>query len=633
MPQPPSTKPYASETDLPPELREVLTKVRECKESAEKVHKVYRERWDELYGLWRNYRRLVNAHADAQTDKDRGGVILGAQREWGGPLFIPYAFAIVETTVPRILSNDPRMRMKARREGAKQSAQAVEELINNTQLEIGYDLKLQAVARAGILYGIGVQKTFWHKIARKVRQTVPSSDGKSYAAVLTEQVDYEGPDVEAVDNRDFFWDPVAIDIPSCRWVIHRTWRDFDYIKGKVERGEWFPLDLDAVKRMSPDTSWATLHEARYQSAGLGDVDLKSDDLHEIWEYHSGDYVTTVLDNALVVQHDVTPFYHRQLPFQIYRPVHADHEFVGVGVIEPVKHMQYELNTLRGQRRDNATVALQRPFIFRSGRADPATFKMGPSVGIEILGDPTKDIVPLEFGDLPGSAYQEEQAIKEDIERATGISDSLAGGSGDGTVGSDTATGIQLTQQAAGERLKNMNKNLLREVVRPAGSQFRAMFRQHVIDPDNPRVVRTEDPNEPAGYRFTTVGPAELGDDMDGPIPDAGSTEPDDPIGREQKATGVYQELSGNPEIDQRKLVLYRLSEAGVPDPENFLSDDTGNTVDIDIARVALLQLGVPDELITEALEAAQMASEEAEQEGAEETPPGQEPAPEEAPVG
>lgn len=609
-------KPFARTEDMPSELQAVLKKVKDWHGLAERSHREYRERWDELYGLRRNYRRLKAAHSAAENDRDRGGVLLDAQREWGAELFIPYAFATVETIIPRILANDPRMRMRPRKPEARESARAVEEYINQLQLEVSYDLKLQPTARRGLTYGIGVQKTFWRKQTRNMVQTVPSVSGKGYAAVKQEVVLYEGPDAEDVEIRDFFWDPVAKDINSCRWVIHRTWRDFGYVKRMVESGKWFPLDLEAVEGMTSDTAWSSLKQPQLEAAGMSGLDLGKIGLYEVWEGHDAisNEIHTVLNGELVVQNDVTPFYHRELPFQVYTPTMQEGEFVGSGAIEPMKHLQYELNTLRSQRRDNATVALMRPFLYRHGRADPSTFKMGPSVGIPVQGDPSKDIIPLVFPDLPGSAYQEEDAIKSDIERVTGVSDPLSGGTGGGTAGSETATGIQIIQQSLNERTRLMGKNLERQVVRPAGRQWFENLKQHTLEQ---RPVRIDDPNAPGGFRISEIGPDQLLDDIEGPIPDAGSTEPDDPISRSQAAQSIFQEFRDNPAIDQRKLIVHTLSELGVPNPETFLApmNDTEGLVDPRLLAGALQQMfgeGPYDTAqILQATEAALQAEQEA----------------------
>jgi hypothetical protein len=132
------------------------------------------------------------------------------------------------------------------------------------------------------------------------------------------------------------------------------------------------------------------------------------------------------------------------------------------------HLQYELNTLRSQRRDAATITLQKPIAYSNGMADPDDIVLGPGVSFPVQGDPRAVIFPIDIGEIPGSSYQEEAVLQQDMERTSGMSDAVMGGSGDGTAGTDTATGIQLIQQAANVRIRLKTKNLEREMIRPAG---------------------------------------------------------------------------------------------------------------------------------------------------------------------
>ncbi len=604
-------KPLAAEDDMPEVLKEYLKKVKKCMEVAKPVHDLYMERWDELYGLYRSYRRLKSAFNDA-PDRDKGGLLLSAKKTWGEELFIPWAYATVETVVPRLLSNDPKMLMRARNPDARESAMSVQELINADQATIGYDLKLQPTARRGLKYGLGVQKTGWKKQTRTIVQVVPSASGNGgYAAAPTEVVLYEGPDVEDVDIWDFFWDPVATCVADARWLLHRTWRDDEYVENMVKSGKWYPLDTEAVKRLKSDGGRDSTWAGRMEAQGLDSNTLKNG-LHEVWEYHNGQHVYTILDQCLVVQAAESPYFHREMPFQIFRPTPVEGEFVGIGEIEPIAHLQRELNVLRGQRRDNATMALMRAFIYREGRADPSTFRLGPGVGIPVQGDPRADIVPLEFPDLPASSYREEDAIKADIELASGIAETVTGAQGDGG-SSETATGTQLVMQAANVRIRLKTKNLERETIRPAARQFLELYRQHIFDPQKPRQVRVDDPQAQDGYRFTAVGPEQLNDDIDDPIPDAGSTEPDNPLEREQRATQIFQSTAGDPVVDPRQRILYYLKDMGVKDPESFLVAEEVK-VDPRIIAAALQKLGVPEELIEEAVAASIEAEQAAEDE-------------------
>lgn len=609
------TKPLSSKDDMPEELQEVLRKVKACVEAAEPTHRVYRDRWDRFYKLYRNYKKLASTYAGAERDRD--GVLLDAQREWGSDLIVPWAFAIVETVAPRLLSNDPRMLVPPRNPDARASALSVQELINADQLEISYDLKLQPTAKRGLWFGLGVQKTFWNRKARTVQRVVPSASGDgSYAVANQEVVLYEGPDVEDVDPYDFFWDPVAQNIETARWVLHRTWRDDEYVARMVAEGKWLPLDLETVKGLKSDRKRDEVWAGRQEAIGqVGQAPTNPDKgLHEVWEYHSGEYVYTILDQVLVVQADKSPYYHRELPFQIFRPTLVPGEFVGIGVIEPIIDLAEELNQLRGQRRDNATVALHRPFMYREGRADPKTFKMGPGVGIPIQGDPSRDIVPLVFPDLPASSYREEGAIKQDMELASGISEATAGGTGSGdTAGTETATGMQLVQQAANVRIRLAGKNLERETIRPAARQWLELYRQHVVDPNRPRQVRVPDEATAEGYRHLEVGPEQLGDDLEYPVPDAGSTEPDNKVEREQRAGMLFQQLAASPLVNQPRLLIYYLKELGIRDAESFIvqQDEEVPKVDPRLIGEAMRQEGVDPDVIQDILEATL----EAEQEG------------------
>ena len=143
--------------------------------------------------------------------------------------------------------------------------------------------------------------------------------------VMTEQfvVTDEGPDIEDIELEDWFWDPVAKNMPTCRYGIHRTWRDDEYVEMMVSQGKWEQVDLEAVKKMgSTDPARSEMLSERAKASGLEGFSGNFGRLHEVWEYHDGNMVYTILDGKLVVQAKPSPFNHRELPFQIYRPTLA-----------------------------------------------------------------------------------------------------------------------------------------------------------------------------------------------------------------------------------------------------------------------------------------------------------------------
>lgn len=594
-----STRGPGDHTEQSEEFQKIRERVRKKFDEAERVQKLFRDRWDIYYGLYRNFRRLQSAVANGDHDP------MDLMRKWRAQLFIPYSFSVVETIVPRVISQNPRMLVKPRVPEAKASATRVEELFEVQQREIDYATRLQSVARSGLKYGLGVGKTFWDSRTRKIKQNRPRAFRGGFKTVDAEVPVFQGPMFEPVNIWDFFWDPAAENIETAEYLIHRLWRPFEFVKRKVESGEWEQIDLESASKRAQGALWSEVHGNKLKAAGVGDLSERRQNLHEIWEFHDRENVYVVLDREMVVVNDVNPHFHRELPFQIFRPTPQEHEFVGIGEIEPIAHLQAELNTLRSQRRDNANLVMQKAFLYAEGFVDPDHFRVGPGVGIPVRGTNINDVVQaLEFGELPASGYREEEAIKEDIERTTGVSEATAGGSGGGTAGSETATGIQLIQAAANVRIELKTKNLLNEVVQPAARQWLEMDRQFLIE----RSLRVPDPQADGGERFEQVGPNDLLQDFEEPIPAAGSTEPDNPAADQQQALTLWQAFGGNQDIDQRKLAEHVLRQFDVPDSESFMAPLETVPVNPRVLGEALAQQGIPQEMVIQALDAALSAA-------------------------
>jgi hypothetical protein len=128
----------------------------------------------------------------------------------------------------------------------------------------------------------------------------------------------------------------------------------------------------------------------------------------------------------------------------------------------------ELSTLRSQRRDNAALALAKVFAVSDGAVDLNDLQFFPGAVIPVHGEPRDFLYPIPTGDIPNSSYNEEDRINQDIDRGTGISDTVTGA--DASQGAAaTATGVQLVQAAANVRIQRQTRRLEVELVtREAG---------------------------------------------------------------------------------------------------------------------------------------------------------------------
>lgn len=560
--------PIKSKDDLTDEEKSKLEFVLKEFSRADRLHALLRQRWNLYYGLYRNYRKLGNDLKTA-SPRDRDTVSQEFVRVFGAELFIPYAFATVETVLPRILSSNPRMLVLPKNSQAEAAIEPVRATFERDQAAINYEMKLQDICRSGLMYGMGWGKTYWEKKYRK---------GRKFERRLLEDGDqikeddrklvYEGPQVEAPDIFDMFWDPAGKDVDTCGFIIHRTWRTTEYVANMVKCGHWTDVDLESVKSMVGDADRGGIWSDRMEAAGIRSSDQGGSNLHEVLEYHDRSKVYTVLNRAILVQDKQNPHHHGDLPFQLYRPTRVPSEMQGIGEIEPIAHLQFELNTMRSQRRDAATLALNRGYFYQKGMLQPKDMIMGPGAVVPVMGDPREAIYPMPIQDIPSSSVSEEEALKSDIVLTSGISEQVAGTNT--PLSSTTATEAQMIQTAASERIKLKAKNLMAETIKTGAAQWRALYIQKV--PEKEAEMRIPDTTTPSGYSFVKVSRKDF--ENTDVIPDAGSIAPENEAEKRSNAIQFTQALAPFIErIKPEKIIEHVLEQYGIRNAESWLQEE------------------------------------------------------------
>jgi hypothetical protein len=431
--------------DLTPELEAVRDRVAKAFSESEKVHRSYRPRWEHFFGLWSNYNDNVRNGSLSRHPRDWDP----GQRQWwkrevGAELFIPMTWSTVETVVPRVIAHRPRMLVTPR----PLSIQAPEALARMTdaatnhqilldaqQSELQYELILEDISRDGFLYGLGVGKTSWKREYRTTFRVEPHIYTGQPCLAEHRETKWDDPFVECIDPFNFFWDPDADSIETSNYAIHRSWRNTKYCMDMISSGRWnlLPLTEEDVGRGSGSAKRTETWSARLRALGLSSMEQPRPDDHEVWEFHDGDQVITVLDRQWPVQMAKNPLWHGELPFQVYRPNRVPHRMVGRGEVEPNEDLQDEINTFRTQRLDNNTLSLMQSFAYSEGLVDPADVQFGPGMLIPVVGSPQEFLFPIPTGNISNAGFQEMAEMKGDFDRSSGISDVVTGAdpSGDG----------------------------------------------------------------------------------------------------------------------------------------------------------------------------------------------------------
>ncbi|RJQ08787.1 MAG: hypothetical protein C4558_07470 [Dehalococcoidia bacterium] len=581
--------------DQPDEQRSLVEKVRQDFHFAEQFQKPFLDKCEHYYSLYRNVSDFRTTLTQARGD-DAAAVRRDGQNTFGADLFIPYAFWTVETVLPRLLSNDPTVNILPR--GAKTSAENVENMkflidAQNERMKLG--LRLHPIAKNGLLYGLGVGKVFWN-LDKRTGQRLTQTELGGWVPEEGEEIRYDDPMVEAVAPWDFLWDPYASSLDDCEFVIQRSWRSFAYVKRMVEQEVWDLVTPDQLSDLESLGPVSRYEEVRFDhTLPDGMKPSESRGLHEVWEWHNGGKVCTVLDGTVAVKSRPN-YWHGELPFATYRPTVLSHEFVGIGEIEPIEDLQHEMNTLRAQRRDNATLVLQKVIAYAEGIIDPDDIRIQPGGLIPLPGDPRELLMPIEFGTIPNSGYQEADEIRSDIERTSGLSDSVVGKE---SRGDTTATEVQLVQSAANVRIQQKTKLLEVETITRIGNHEIALNQQKVVTEKDVRVVEPPKPGT-LGPRWSwrTLGPGELAGQMECVAP-GGATAPDN-VPQMRNDVTLWQSQMENPHLDQRQVTRKIIENLG-EDPDVYMGP---NIVPLPFLE-HLAGSGVPPQLLQEAMQVAE----------------------------
>lgn len=545
--------------------------------------KDFRKRCEKFYHQYRGFKQFTERWERAGP-RDRDGLIYDEAKHWGAHLHIPLSYRAIESVIPRMVENQPRLLVLPRQEQDRNNVEAMRLLIDKQQNQISIDLKLQAVARAGLQYGLGVGKTFWDRrycTKRTLIERVLRREGES-SHVLgqpEQSLDFDDPRFEDIDVFDFFWDPYGFDMESCKWTAHRLWFSLEDIMQRVQSKQWNTasaeaLTEDQVRNLGGggnhyDEIWQT----RLLASGFSNYNfsVRGEQPHEVIEYHNGKEVITVLDRQVCVQAAENPV--GEMPFQVFRPVPLGKQMVGIGVLEPIEHLQREFDTTRSQQVDLITVALARGFAYEEGAVDPDEVTFGPANLIAVNNArPADALFPIPTPDIPAGAFQHEAQMRNDIDLVTGLTDALdnqAPGNGN-----ETATGAMLSSAGSSARVNLLSRRLEHEVVKPCARQFVRL--NQVMITSQRQAVRIPEPNvtwdealETSQWRWFAVGPGELAGEFD-IEPEGGSMAAKNVQQERADAQMIHEMMAGDFYFDPLKSRLLMGEKLGLKHPHAYL---------------------------------------------------------------
>lgn len=524
---------------------DILNKVITDFETARLARAPYEERWLRWYKLYRSY-----------TEK----------KDTGANLFIPYTFSIVETVLPRLIAtifaSRPYIGVLPVNQTSVETAKMHELLLDYQLTQRINTIEVASMwIKEALMYGTSFLKTMWRYETRWIKQ--PSSSMNLFGVPVgneleeIETVIYDDPDVVHVDLWDLFIDPEATSIDDAEYVIHRVYRTKEYLKKQAAAGLY--TNLEGIESTYTTSDSEISADERLGAVGLSRT-KKQDDRIELLEYWTDDRVIVVANRSQIIRNEENPYWHCKKPFIRIVDHPVPHELYGIGEIEPIEYLQYELNDTRNQRMDNVNLIINRMWkVLRSSEINPEQLVSRP--GGVIAVDDMDEIEPLTVEDVTASAYAEEVEIKRDIDRTMGVYNYARGETTDRR---ETATTASILSNAANERFE-MKVRLMEDMgLRRLGLMLIQLNQQYI---DRERVIRIVGED---GVYFQTVTPEDITGEFD--VMPIGSTV--EPIvnkdTRLAQLLNLYSNIKDSPYIDQAAFLKRVLEVADIKDTERLI---------------------------------------------------------------
>lgn len=293
-------------------------------------------------------------------------------------------------------------------------------------------------AVASYQYWMYREKTKVVPLTDMMGQPVVNEDGQPLGQEVAD-VKVDRPCIDLIPLENLRFSPAAnwTDVVnSSPFIIRMVPMYVDDVKGMMEKDDpktgqpkWKKVDEVELKRALVDyDSTRQARETRRQDPLMeNDNSIGAYDVvwcHENFIRIDGEefvYWTLGTDQMLT---DPIPleeaYFHGERPIVIGVAMIEAHKPMPESLVGVGSELQRELNDTANQRRDNVSLVLNKRFIIKRGKQiDTEALMRNVAGGAIAVDNPAEDVVPMEFNDVTGSSYAEQDRLNVDFDELTG----------------------------------------------------------------------------------------------------------------------------------------------------------------------------------------------------------------------
>jgi len=388
----------------------------------------------------------------------------GGEKVYKHDIFVPYSFAFMEdmtaslmlsiTASPVIFSLEPRVRAISP-EVCQELEQIIHWALSDESCE--FLLELEELIKNVNIFNVGYFI--------------------NYPILSGETNNFQRMNFDTPSTLDVFPEPNIKRLSRMNWVIKKSWETVDALREGRKNGEYEDVDESMGGYSDDDEVTKLLREVGISTVGNYFDEKKQ--LVELLDCMFDGHVVTIGGRRAVIRdtrkNEVKPFSDK-FPMLDCRMTGAPGEFFGLGLLESIKPLQKELNTLRSQRRDNISLILNKLWVYDilAGEVDLSTLYSAP--GNVIVTTNQDALKELPVTDVTGSSYKEEASLQYDMQNVSNMWDYARGAT---PRRRETASGIIRLQQAAQGRNEWTLRKIDSYVLQPACKRLLVYLREYL----------------------------------------------------------------------------------------------------------------------------------------------------------
>jgi hypothetical protein len=502
---------------------------------------------------------------------------------------INQAFSTINVIYPAISVSRPEIAVAANQPDLETRAVFVQAMINHQWERYRMQEPFRRAVKDSLIVGHGWCKMLWSYeeaekelteeefalrfqaaladeqaiAAEEEREPVTDEELARQIIAASRETIVDRPVMERISPHDMFVNPEATSLEDARWVAQRIVRHIDDVKTDPA------YSRKARDNAMPGLTLADPHYARHQE------NYESNELVEVFEFYDLARQTMCTFAAGAAEYLIRPrkmpyaFGH---PFEMIRNYEVPDHFYPMGDLEMIAPLVKELSKTRSEMMNHRAryarkYLARKAAISQSDLTKIASKRDGEVIFVEDDSVPLADVIqPVNQIGMDPGLYNWSQAIENDIQDISGITEFMRGGGGQIR---RTATEASLLQDAANVRTAE-KLDRVETFIANLATKLLQINQQYVTGEQAAKVIGRDGANLWVPYTR---------EDIKGQYDfrvEAGSTVPKNETFRRQSALGMLQALgpfiqTGQVNVPELLRIVLRDGFA-IKNPEKFLQE-------------------------------------------------------------